>query len=232
MKKASGFYADSLEMLLDTMCNVLGGVVFITLTLALLVRSSPAPAAAPSPEQAAELANELSAATSSNAWLKTELERLQDAHQQLQTNHMRLPNTTETTKQPWPVIVRYGRLYPLSLLSSPNPNLNPPSTRDGIIQNTRSIEWQRLRGQGDFVEPRWGQGDEPESGVTDMVQAFRTHSRTNFYFAFSVYEDSFDAFNRAKEAAVSLGFQYGWQPLIRNTRLSLGPSPEKIPPQN
>jgi hypothetical protein len=40
MKKESGFYADSLEMLLDTMCNVLGAIVFITLALAVLVRSS------------------------------------------------------------------------------------------------------------------------------------------------------------------------------------------------
>ncbi len=39
-KKASGFYADSLEMLLDTMCNVLGGILFITLTLAALTRQS------------------------------------------------------------------------------------------------------------------------------------------------------------------------------------------------
>jgi hypothetical protein len=59
--KASGFYADSLEMLLDTMCNVLGAVVFITLALAALAPNSHAPAPEELQHQAAELANTLAA---------------------------------------------------------------------------------------------------------------------------------------------------------------------------
>jgi hypothetical protein len=46
-----------------------------------------------------------------------------------------------------------------------------------------------------------------------MAQAFKDSGQTNFYFAFWVYDDSFEAFMRAREAAARLGFQYGWEPL-------------------
>jgi len=226
--KASGFYADSLEMLLDTMCNVLGAIVFITLTLAVLAPSSRAPAAADLQREAASLTNALAAVTASNAWVQAELQqtllRLQEPHQQFPTNRMRLPNTTRTTKQPWPVIIRYGRVFPLYFVSA--------TARDGKGQNAQTIEWQRVPGKGIFVEPRFGQGDDPENGVEQMVHAFRSYSKTNYYFAFSVYEDSFAAFNRAKETAATLGFQYGWDPVAQNTKLKLGDRGPNIPPQN
>ena len=74
--------------------------------------------------------------------------------------------------------------------------------------------------------------DEPESGVESMVRTFQRFSKTNYYFVFWVYEDSFAAFNRAKETAASLGFQYGWDPVARNTKLKLGERGTSIPPQN
>jgi hypothetical protein len=226
--KASGFYADSLEMLLDTMCNVLGAIVFITLALAALAPSSHAPAPEELQRQATELTNTLAAVTASNALIQAELEqtllRLQEPRQQFQTNRMHLPNVSRTTRQPWPVIVRYGRVFPLYLFSS--------TARDGKAQNAQTIEWQRVAGKGLFVEPRWGQGDDPESGVEQIVRTFRSYSKTNYYFVFSVYEDSFAAFNRAKETAASLGFQYGWDPVAQNTKLQLGSHSESIPPQN
>jgi hypothetical protein len=45
-----------------------------------------------------------------------------------------------------------------------------------------------------------------------MVRTFRNNSNTNFYFVFLVKADSFAAFDRAKETAADLGFQYGWEP--------------------
>ena len=228
MKKASGFYADSLEMLLDTMCNVLGGIVFITLTLAVLANSSPNPTPDYYKQQAEQLTNELVSVTSSNAWVEAEiqqtLQQLQAPHLRFPTNQMRLPNETPATKTSWEVVVRYGRLYPLYGYSA--------GARDGKAQNAQTIEWQRVVGQGVFVEPRREQGDEPESGVESMVRTFQRFSKTNYYFVFWVYEDSFAAFNRAKETAASLGFQYGWDPVARNTKLKLGERGTSIPPQN
>jgi len=230
MKKASGFYADSLEMLLDTMCNVLGGIVFITLALAVLTRASPNLPPDYYEKQGAQLTNALAAAASSNAWVEAELEhtlqRLQDPRPGSSTNHMSLPHETTTTKTPWQVIVRYGRIYPLYSYSA--------SARDGKGQNAQTVEWRQAPGPSLVVEPRPGQGQDPESGVESMVSAFQSVAKTNYQFVFWVYEDSFAAFDRAKETAASLGFQYGWNPVASNTIIMTKPGGggEIIPPQN
>ena len=205
MKQASGFYSDSLEMLLDTMCNVLGMVIFFTLTLAQLVQQAPSPASSPSP---AMLADDLASVSASNKVVQAEIEQLSEQIQksQSQTNLMSLPNEQQTDRKPWGVIVRYGRLYPLNLIA--------PGTASGQTKNLRSLAWRN-----DLVEPKWGQGDEPETGIADMAALFQQNSKTNFYFYFLVYDDSFAAFNRAKETAVGLGFQYGWYPYPEAAKL-------------
>jgi hypothetical protein len=223
MKNAGGFYTSSLEMLLDTMCNMLGGIVFIALMVALMVQDTPAPPPTYYQSQALELSNQLAAVTASNAMTQAELQktllRLQNPHLHPATNVMRLPNITDTSKLPWTVIVQYGKLYPLDFLST-----NGPSR---LARNNRSLSHQ-----GHFVEPRPALGDDPERGVTDMAQTFKDSDNTNFYFAFWVYDDSFDAFVRARETAAHLGFEYGWEPLPHNERLQLGPQGEHVLPQN
>jgi hypothetical protein len=224
--KAVGFYADSLEMLLDTMCNMLGGIVFIALMVALCARDNTAPTPATFAAQTLQLSNDLAAVIASNTLVESEIQatvqRLQDASQRPQTVAMRLPNiAANTTLQPWMVIVQYGKLYPLDLLSSDGRGLPVPNTQAVLVQPRTFM-----------VEPRPGEGDPPESGVTQMTLAFKAASKTNYYFAFWVYDDSFDAFTRARETAVSLGFQYGWEPLPRDRRLQLSRHGEHILPQN
>ena len=223
--KAAGFYSSSLEMLLDTMCNMLGGVVFIALMVAVVARDSTTHTPLQYHEQATQLSNELAAVTASNtaaaSELQSVLQRLQDPRQRPQTNVMRLPNLAKTAKQPWIVIMQYGKVYPLDVLSS--------DSHPVPVLNNRAVLFQPQSG---YVEPRPEKGDAPESGVTQMVQAFKASSKTNFYFAFWVYDDSFDAFIRARETAVKLGFQYGWNPLPENQRLQLGREGERILPQN
>ena len=208
MKKASGFYADSLEMLLDTMCNVLGGVVFITLTLTVLVRSAPSRTPPDTQQRAEERANQLTAVNRSNALVQAQtalvVQRLQEARPQTQTNLMRLPLQSQTGKGRWPVILSRGQIYPLQFFSR--------AARDYKIKNTRTVEWLDAGGGAQEARPRAEQGLEPESAIADMIRAFRSGSQTNFYFVFLVKADSFAAFNRAKETAANLGFQYGWEP--------------------
>jgi hypothetical protein len=223
MKNAGGFYTNSLEMLLDTMCNMLGGIVFIALMVALVAQDTPAPPPAYYQAQAAQLSNDLASITISNSMAEAELQktllRLQDPHLHPATNLMRLPNISNTSKQPWNVIIRYGRLYPLDVLS----------TNERITELPNN---QTLSRQARYVEPRPGLGDEPEQGVTAMAQAFTDTGHTNFYFAFWVYADSFGAFVNAREVAARLGFQFGWEPLPQNERLQLGPQGEHVLPQN
>ena len=223
MKSAGGFYTNSLEMLLDTMCNMLGGIVFIALMVALMVQDTPPPPPAYYEAQVVQFSNELAAVTTSNAMAEAELEatllRLQNPHLHPATNLMRLPNISDTTKRAWPVIVQYGKLYPLDFLST-NGNF-------ASIQNMRTLSRQAR-----FVEARPELGDDPDQGVTEMAKAFNGTGQTNFYFAFWVYDDSFDAFIRARETAARLGFQYGWEPLPRHERLQLAPQGEHVLPQN
>ncbi|HEY3863829.1 MAG TPA: hypothetical protein VGO59_18285 [Verrucomicrobiae bacterium] len=223
MKDAGGFYANSLEMLLDTMCNMLGAVVFIALMVALLAQDTPAPAPAVYEAETAQLSNVLAAITASNAAVQIDLQktilRLQDPHLHPATNLMRLPCISGTSKQPWLVIMRYGKLFPLDVLSTDG--------RGQPLRNNRT-----LTRQGRFVEPRPGMGDGAEQGVSDMVQAFKASGKTNFYFVFYAYDDSFSAFTTARETAVRMSFQYGWQPLPMDERLELGTQGEPILPQN
>jgi hypothetical protein len=223
--KSAGFYGSSLEMLLDTMCSMLGGVVFIALTVALFTQYSTTHTPEQYHEQAVQLSNDLATVVASNkvveSALQATLQRLQDPHLRPQTNLMRLPNLAKTTKQPWTVIMQYGKVYPLDVLSSDARGAPMPNNQ-AVLREPRS----------NIVEPRPEQGDTPESGVTQMVQAFKAHAQTNYYFAFWVYDDSFDAFTRAREIAMKLGFQYGWNPLPENQRLQLSRQGEHILPQN
>jgi DNA gyrase/topoisomerase IV subunit A len=223
--KSVGFYGSSLEMLLDTMCAMLGGVVFISLMVAMFAQDSTTHTTEQFRKQAAQLSNDLAQVIASNTVVQSELlatlQRLQDPRLQPVTNKMRLPNIEKhTTKQQWVVIMQYGKIYPLDVFSS-----------DGrFSMNRRDILYQRQSGQ---IMPKPDQGEEPESGVKQMVQAFKANAQTNFYFAFAVYADSFDAFMRARDTAAGLGFQYGLKPLLENTPLQVGGQEgETILPQN
>jgi hypothetical protein len=210
-------------MLLDTMCNMLGGIVFIALMVALVAQDSPSPPVTFYQEQSALLSNDLASISRSNSLAEAQIQntllRLQDPRLHPATNQMRLPNISHTSKLPWTVIMRYGTLYPLDVLSTDGRGLP--------LQNSRTLSRQAR-----FVEPRPGLGDEPDHGVAGMAQAFKAAGATNYYFAFWVYDDSFQAFLRARETAARLGFQYGWMPLPRNPRLQLGPQGESVPPQD
>jgi hypothetical protein len=227
-KKATGFYADSLEMLLDTMCNVLGGIVFLTLVLAQLVHNTPAPTPEDYQRQSTELSRELAALTASNELVQAQtslvIERLQNAQPHSHTNHLRLPQIGTTSKEPWEIIVYNSQLYPLNYLA--------PNVPRGLTANTRTISRSPLPGGRERVEPKPNQGEDPESGMVKMVETFRRLSKTNIYFTFHVYADSFAAFNRVEETVTRLAFQYGWEPLEQNTVLQVGGPSQRVPPQN
>jgi hypothetical protein len=225
MKKATGFYADSLEMLLDTMCNVLGAIVFITLALAVLVRSSTSDQAIR--EQTTALTNELAQVANSNAWVTAEmqrtLERLQQPNPTQRTNQMRLPGVTSTDKKPWFVVVQYGRIFPVYRF---------PASGGTPAENRQSLEWHARPDGGTEFVAKPGLGEEPETGLARMAHAFQSSARTNFYFAFLVRADSFAVFNQVKESADRFGFQCGWEPFTPEEPIILGRRGQRILPQN
>lgn len=223
--KSAGFYASSLEMLLDTMCNMLGAVVFIALMVAIVAQDSVTRTPAQYREQQSQLAAELNAVAASNmvaqAELQAILKRLQDPREHPKTNIMRLPNLANTTKQPWVVIAQHDKLFPLDVFSADG--------RVAPVLNSHEIVYEP---HSHFVETREQFGEEPEDAMRRMIDAFKSNGKTNFYFAFWVYNDSFDTFIRARETADRLGYQYGWSPLPQGQRLQVGRQGERVLPQN
>jgi hypothetical protein len=108
MKKPSGFYNDSLEMLLDTMCNMLGAIVFIALLVALMAQDTPPPPPAFYQAQAAQLSNDLAAVTASTVEAEAELHATL-----LRARHFGYPQTSvaghHSRWQPFPVECAFHR---------------------------------------------------------------------------------------------------------------------------
>lgn len=132
---------------------------------------------------------------------------------------LRLPRERETTKAHLYIIARYGKLYPLYTF----PNGDPE-------RNHTSLRWIEESAASKRVEPQPGQG---VPAVTDaaLVPFFRQFAADSMYLVFQVYEDSFAAFNVAKQAAVAQGFEYTWEPRRQSDVLRIGAGGRPPPPQ-
>ena len=94
--------------------------------------------------------------------------------------------------------MQYGRIYPLR--------------HANLERNTATIDWQDA-GSSYVTSPKQDKGLDPRYGGAALAQLFRGLSRSDYYVAFYVFEDSFSAFNAAKQMAVAAGLEYGWKPL-------------------
>lgn len=132
---------------------------------------------------------------------------------------LRLPREHETTKTHLYMIVRHGRLYPLYIFRNDNPE-----------RNTNSLRWIEESPTVRRVEPLPTLGA-PVTTENALSPFFRQYPADNLYLVFQVYEDSFAAFNTAKAAAVTLGFEYTWQPRRNSEVLRIGAGSAPPPPQ-
>jgi hypothetical protein len=117
---------------------------------------------------------------------------------------LRLPKEHETSKRVIYVIARYGRIY--------------TCRNSDLSRNDSDIDWtSTLTSQ--TAEPKVGRGIDPVSNAASLKAYFRNVSENSVYVAFCVFEDSFPAFIRARQAATESGLTYGWDPF----QLSDGP---------
>ncbi|HTI99950.1 MAG TPA: hypothetical protein VL527_13800 [Dongiaceae bacterium] len=117
---------------------------------------------------------------------------------------LRLPREHETSKHVLYVIVRYGRVYACR-------------TAD-LSKNETDIEWTSTL-TTDTAEPKPGLGWDPVRNAAVLRSYFGSLTENSVYIAFCVYEDSFPAYMRARQAAVQAGLAYGWDPF----RIADGP---------
>lgn len=120
--------------------------------------------------------------------------------QKEQIHQLRLPKEREPGLSPYPVIIKYGQVYPIFL----DQQLN------------RAIFTVTERGPATQLDPLSGRGLAPERMAAGLRAQPSQWSRDRYYIAFYVFADSFSTFNTAKQAVVDMGYTYGWKPLEDN----------------
>ena len=112
---------------------------------------------------------------------------------------LRFPREREKTKQPYPIICKFGRIYPV---------------HDAAAQeNTKMIKWVN-EDQGRVSLPIESEGWSPEKDEPAINEMLRGVSSKDFYVIFIVFPDSFDAYHglRDRVAAAKLDFGLSIEP--------------------
>jgi hypothetical protein len=160
--------------------------------------------------QSADLNNSINATAENLRRLNVRLNDLKQQASDAQSKsvqNLRLPKERTTGKRVFNVIVQHGKLYPLL-------------TAD-LERNSANIAFSAI-GDGITAQPLSNAGYDPVRSSA-WRQLLSSLSKSEFYIAFYVFEDSFGAFNQAKRATVQSGFEYGWDPtLLKDGPLSFG----------
>jgi hypothetical protein len=136
------------------------------------------------------------------------------------TRHLRLPREHATHKRPWHVIVRFGRLYPVNFLVG--------GSRE---RNTASIHWNPGVEGEEVAQPIPGRGLDPGTPGGALTVALSNLPADEYYLVYHVYEDSFPAFIKARDAPVQQGFEMTWVPLENSVDLVIRPGSDEPPPR-
>lgn len=126
---------------------------------------------------------------------------------------VRFPNRKPPSKDSIVVIVANDSIYPV--LSWNNGELIP---------NRTMVDFKTIKGSALLV-PKPGAGLLPSALDTSFIDQVPD----SYYLMFAVYEDSFNAFNEAKHAVASKGFDYGWAPYLKGERIVISRQGAKLP---
>lgn len=142
------------------------------------------------------------------------LQREKDLQRQLaetsakQVQALRLPQERETGKRAFWILVKHGQLYPL--------------LKDSGVQNDESISWTQVGTDSSLPTPLAGRGVDPAKSPTAFRRIIQSIPEGK-YVAFIVWEDSFGAFNAAKQLTVATKREYGWDPHKQDEKVTFGP---------
>jgi DNA repair exonuclease SbcCD ATPase subunit len=113
--------------------------------------------------------------------------------------NLRLPKEHDTGKDPWYVIIKGGEIFSKNILNS------------GEVQLNSSIFTVETNGDDETWTPIEGKGisNTDKDAIAQLISNVQQSGR---YISFIVYEDSFTAFIKARDNAISQGVEYGWRP--------------------
>lgn len=130
---------------------------------------------------------------------------------------LRFPKESETTKKPFHIICKYGKLYPTRNASG--------------VRNEDSIKWTRMGDDKDLSEPIKNRGLQSKIQSSEIKALMHELPRNQMYVVFYVYDDSFEAFQFAREIAVRTKLEHGLTFLQTSKPLVWGSKGSTPPPQ-
>lgn len=187
---------DSLELLLDAICNTFGAILFIALLVVILLQQAGrTPQTDTSPERSpAELAR-----------LEHELDSLRDRVQQLRERQ-------QSRQQLAAIVVQYGRMYLCSRYAARGTEIGP-NLDDFLVLSEKS---GTLR-----LTPKPTAGtvlnDSPECRAA-ILRLLRPLSPEEYYLAVIVRPDSYGEFHWLCAALVQAGFKHRLIPATEEDR--------------
>ena len=150
------------------------------------------------------------------AGLKADIARLDERITKAKTGQnrlARLPRVRATSKGVWPVILRYGRLYPVN-------------ARDGLGRFNKTDLDVRDDGTRTWFTPRREKGIvilKSNKTSAAAVEYLKTVEGQQCYVGLYVYPDSYSEALSLRDEVLKAGLEYNWDPMQPTHTLSIGP---------
>jgi hypothetical protein len=129
-----------------------------------------------------------------------EIDKLIHHENETRTVTLRFPKERARTKKSFPLILRYGKVYPLY--------------DENLDRNEKSVTWKPAPGGSEFSSPIKNAGWEPTADRAAIQALAAKMKGDDRYLAFYVYPDSFDAFHQMRDFATANGWEFGLE-LVR-----------------
>jgi len=128
---------------------------------------------------------------------------------------LRFPREREKTRQPYPIICKYGKIYPV---------------HDAAMQdNTQSIKWV-TEDKGRVSLPIESAGWSTIRNEPEISAMLREVSGSDSYVIFILYPDSFDAYHELRDRVIASYLDFGLSIEPTDARISWGEDGQTPPP--
>ncbi len=205
---------DSLELLLDTMCNAFGGIIFITFMVVLVPKGSKQ-SSIDKPEHDS-LAEAVAHEREEDLTAKVEALELELASKQkerasqAEIRYARLPRLREVNKGMYFLVLSGGKIYlPMHAGSAEYNSADFTVTRNGTTVSCAPVPERGSEIAAWLVAP-------------DGLRALLTGlPRDQVMIHLALYPDSVSFFAKVRAAITDAGFDYNWTPLADGEALNL-----------
>lgn len=224
----------SFELLLDTMCNTFGGIIFIALLLTILsqtignnkphdiVKNTDDQHEAPidssehhyDPDDLATLLEGNELLKDTNDQIETaiyDIRKKIDRVQESRNRTLRLPRLHPVAKKPVFLAVSGGKLYAISDVSGKYSSKNRDYDKSDVRvrESVGYADIDLVKGKGQVIKVGAENSGKFKQAITNI-------DPNNEFISFAVYKDSFAEFNYIKTIFINIGFSYSFHIIIKD----------------